>query len=124
MDRGSCAHARHQVDAGMFPIETNYILTLLTSPILLLSKHSASVPQVDNAFETRNMARPKLTVYLDVVSPFGYMAFYMTRVSALELFTLYSYLAIRCHDQLLRLWMNMSCRHTFIGTGALHLADT
>ena len=31
-----------------------------------------------------NMARPKLTVYLDVVSPFGYMAFYMTRVSALE----------------------------------------
>lgn len=31
-----------------------------------------------------NMARPKLTVYLDVVSPFGYMAFYVTRVSALD----------------------------------------
>lgn len=31
-----------------------------------------------------NMVRPKLTVYLDVVSPFGYMAFYMTRVSAFK----------------------------------------
>ena len=26
------------------------------------------------------MPRPKLTLYLDVVSPFGYMAFHITRV--------------------------------------------
>jgi len=26
------------------------------------------------------MARPKLTLYLDIVSPFAYMAFYITRV--------------------------------------------
>lgn len=39
-----------------------------------------------------NMARPKLTVYLDVVSPFGYMAFYMTRVSAFKrLISLHSF---------------------------------
>lgn len=26
------------------------------------------------------MARPKLTVYLDIISPFAYMAFYVTKV--------------------------------------------
>jgi len=26
------------------------------------------------------MARPKLTLYCDIISPFAYMAFYMTRV--------------------------------------------
>lgn len=26
------------------------------------------------------MARPKLTLYLDIVSPFAYMAFYITKV--------------------------------------------
>lgn len=30
--------------------------------------------------QINSMARPKLTLFLDVVSPFGYMAFYMTRV--------------------------------------------
>jgi hypothetical protein len=30
------------------------------------------------------MLRPKLTLYLDVVSPFGYMAFYITRVGNLS----------------------------------------
>jgi hypothetical protein len=30
------------------------------------------------------MARPKLTLFLDVVSPFGYMAFYMTRVRTFD----------------------------------------
>jgi len=40
------------------------------------------------------MARPKLTLFLDVVSPFGYMAFYLTRVC-------YAFMAISSYGQLL-----------------------
>jgi hypothetical protein len=29
------------------------------------------------------MAKPKLTLFLDVVSPFAYLAFYVTKVSSL-----------------------------------------
>ena len=34
------------------------------------------------------MARPKLTLYFDVVSPFGYLAYYVTRVRG-ELLSLF-----------------------------------
>ena len=30
------------------------------------------------------MARPKLTLYVDIISPFAYMAFYVLQVSRVE----------------------------------------
>lgn len=40
-----------------------------------------SVFNVTIVQNTAKMARPKLTLFLDVVSPFAYMAFYITKVS-------------------------------------------
>ena len=41
------------------------------------------------------MAKAKLTLYLDVVSPFGYMAFYITRVRADVITNALSFLIMR-----------------------------
>jgi hypothetical protein len=67
----------------MLPIETTWVDGIITLiyPKAFLLKHCAPLPRIDKALKTSNMTRPQLTVYLDVVSPFGYMAFYLTRVS-------------------------------------------
>lgn len=44
------------------------------------------------------MAKPKLTLYLDIVSPFAYLAFYVTKVYLMELHTSYNYMSIDEHD--------------------------
>jgi len=39
------------------------------------------------------MAKPKLTLYFDIISPFGYLAYYITRVS-------------ECLDAWVRAWVH------------------
>lgn len=52
--------------------QSSHVLILLTA--LITTYYWRHFSQINS------MARPKLTLFLDVVSPFGYMAFYMTRV--------------------------------------------
>ncbi len=60
--------------------------------IVIISQLINSNHSIDRSPTTSSMAKCKLTLYLDVVSPFGYMAYYMTRVRFYhnQLFTPYS----------------------------------
>ena len=42
------------------------------------------------------MGKPKLTLFLDVISPFAYIAFYVTRVS--------SGISLSLHSDMLDMW--------------------
>jgi hypothetical protein len=46
--------------------------------------------------EPVTMAQPKLTLYLDVVSPFAYLAYYATRVCC-SMYQYLSFTPLLCH---------------------------
>ena len=48
---------------------------------LIINNNIFLFPRLTSSLSSLKMARPKITLYLDTVSPFAYEAYYILRVS-------------------------------------------